>query len=533
MLSFSSYFSVEYLAILLPITVGLYAILPQKLRRWVLLLASYTFFWAMSKTLIVYLLLSTVAIYVSGILLSKIQESNSNKVKSAPKEQQKELKKQYLKKERAVLAVTVLYHIGVLLVLKYSPFVLTNVNSLFELIGLSHQFEIPKFMQPIGISFYTFQAVSYLFDVYRKKIPADYNLMRLAMYMSFFPQLMEGPICRYTDTVEKLWEAPRIQYKNFIFGAERILYGLMKKVVVADRLNLFIKNVFTGYEQYDGFVIAVAGLCYTFQLYMDFSGTMDLVIGSAQIFGIVLPENFRQPFFSTTISEFWQRWHITLGTWFKDYIFYPLSMSKPLKKLTSKARKKIGNHFGPLLAGSIALFCVWFSNGVWHGAGWNYIFFGMFHFVLILGGSIVEPFVIRGTQKFNIRRDSRPYRLMQTLRTVILVCIGELFFRAETLTAGFAMFSKIFTDFELTTLQDGTLFSFGMDEHDFVIILVMLCVIFVIGYIRDKGISIREKLAEKHLAIQFVVFYALILCIVIFGAYGSNYLPVDPIYANF
>ena len=210
------------------------------------------------------------------------------------------------------------------------------------------------------------QAVAYIFDVYRRKIPADRNLLRLALFMGFFPQIMEGPICRYSETAEQLWAAPMLRYQNLTFGLQRILFGLMKKIVIADRLNLLIKNIFTGYESYDGFVIAVAAVCYTIQLYMDFSGAMDLVIGSGQIFGMKLPENFQRPFFSKTISEFWKRWHITLGAWFKDYIFYPLSMSKPLKKLTARARKRLGNHFGPLLSGAIALFCVWLCNGLWH-----------------------------------------------------------------------------------------------------------------------------------------------------------------------
>ena len=169
--------------------------------------------------------------------------------------------------------------------------------------------------------------------------------------MSFFPQIMEGPICRYGDTAHQLWAVPPIRWENFLFGVQRILFGLMKKVVVADRLNLFIRQVFSGYAEYDGFVIAVAVVCYTIQLYMDFSGTMDLVMGSGQIFGVTLPENFRRPFFSRNIAEFWRRWHVTLGTWFKDYVFYPVSMAKPMKKLTSWGRKRLGPPLWPSAGG--------------------------------------------------------------------------------------------------------------------------------------------------------------------------------------
>ena len=157
-------------------------------------------------------------------------------------------------------------------------------------------------------------------------------------------------------------------------------------------------------ENYDGLVIAVAAVCYTIQLYMDFSGTMDLAVGAGRIFGFQIPENFQRPFFSRSIPEFWQRWHISLGTWFKDYIFYPVSLSGPLKKLTSNARKKLGNHFGPLCASAIALFCVWFSNGLWHGAAWTYIFFGLYHFFFILCGNLFDPLTKWTTGKLHINR---------------------------------------------------------------------------------------------------------------------------------
>ena len=533
MFSLSTYFSIEYLVVLLPISVGLYAILPQKFRRISLLLSSYVFFWAVSGKLIAYLVFSTLSIHHTGIWLSGVQGECDRLIETSGKEKRKEIKARSLKKQRLIVAFAVAVHIGLLLVLKYTPFFASNLNTLFGWLDIPLTLTVPSFVLPIGISFYTLQAVSYIFDVYRRKIPADRNLLRLALFMGFFPQIMEGPICRYSETAAQLWEAPKLRYQNLTFGIQRILFGLLKKIVIADRLNLLIKNVFSGYENYDGFVIAVAAVCYTIQLYMDFSGTMDLVIGSGQIFGIKLPENFKQPFFSKTISEFWKRWHITLGAWFKDYIFYPLSMSKPLKKLTGRARKRLGNHFGPLMAGAIALFCVWFCNGLWHGTGWNYIFFGMYHFGLILMGSIVEPLVLKITGKLHIQRSSFPYRCIQIVRTTVLVCVGELFFRAHGLRAGFSMFKRIFTNFSLSTVQDRSIFTFGMDKHDCLIVLLTLLVIFIVGALKEQNIAVRERLATKNIAVRFAAYYALILSIVIFGAYGAGYVPVDPIYAGF
>lgn len=194
-----------------------------------------------------------------------------------------------------------------------------NINNLLEILNVDFRFKIPKMLIPIGISFYTLQGLSYIFDVYKGKIDADTNLGRLALFMSFFPCIMEGPICRYNDTAIKLYDGEDLTYKNLAFGAQRILWGLFKKMIIADRLNPFIEKIFCEYNSLDGGVILLGAIFYTIQLYADFSGTIDVVIGSGELFGISLPENFRQPFFSKNISDFWTRWHITLGTWFRDY----------------------------------------------------------------------------------------------------------------------------------------------------------------------------------------------------------------------
>ncbi|MEA4814136.1 MAG: MBOAT family O-acyltransferase [Oscillospiraceae bacterium] len=533
MLSFASYFSVEFLAVLFPITVATYAVLPQKPRRIVLLLSSYAFFWAVSGKLLIYLLLSTLSIHHFGLWLTDNQRRCENALEQGQKEERKGIKACYQRQQRWIVAFAVILHIGVLAVLKYSPFFVTNLNAGLRLLKMSPSIAVPSFALPIGISFYTMQAVSYVLDVYHRKINADHNLFRLALYMSFFPQIMEGPICRYSETAEQLWSAPPMEYRNLTFGLQRVLFGILKKVVIADRLNLFITNVFNGYQDYDGFVIAVAAVCYTIQLYMDFSGTMDVALGIGQIFGVSLTENFQRPFFSKTISEFWKRWHITLGTWFRDYIFYPISLSKPMKHLVSKARKRLGNYFGALSASAVALFCVWLCNGLWHGASWNFIFFGMYHFALILGGNIIKPFVVKITEKLHISRTTPLYRGFQILRTTVLVCIGEMFFRANGLRAGLEMFQKIFTGFTFSTITDKTFFSFGVDLYDYIIVAIVLLIIFIIGLQQEKGVSIRERISTKPVVLRYAVYYTLIMAIVIFGAYGAGYIPVAPIYASF
>ncbi len=531
--SLTSFFSSTYLVLFLPVCLIGFALMPQKWKKYYLTAVSYGFFALISGKLVVYLLLSTVSMYCFGILLEKMQETQKKEMKEAEKAERKAIKEKHAKKQSRVILLAVLLHIGVLLVLKYSGFFMTNINTLMELLHSDIRFNVPHFIQPIGISFFTFQALSYIFDVHRGTVKADHNFFRLALFLSFFPQIVEGPICRYNQTADQLWNMGQIRYENLVLGAERFLYGMVKKYVVADRLNLFVTNIFQKYDQYEGGVIAVAAVCYTIQLYMDFSGSMDAVCGTAEIFGITMPENFKRPFFSRTISEFWTRWHISLGSWFKDYIFYPVTTSKPMKKLTSSARKKIGNHYGPLVAGSIALFCVWLSNGLWHGAAWSFIFFGMYHFVLILTGNLMGPVVKDLQAKWHINPEHPVYQFLQRVRTVILVIIGELFFRAEGLRAGLNMFYKMVTQFTLKTWSDSMLWYLQTDMKDFWIVGFTLLFVLAVGIANEKGISLRAELAKKNIAVRWAVLYAIILFIIICGAYGAGYAPVDPMYAQF
>lgn len=528
-----TYCSVMFMGVFLPLTIIIYNLLPQKHRWKVLLIASYIFFWSISGKLLVYLIITTFSMHYFGLWITAIQNERDLILKNAEKEKKKEIKELYTKKQRKILLFVIMIQLGILVILKYSTFLGTNINSLLELLKIPIKLKISKFLIPIGISFYTLQAMSYMIDVYRGTIKADKNLGRLALFISFFPQIMEGPICRYSQTAEQLWKCERTTYRQLTFGMQRIAFGLMKKMVIADRLNTFVLEIFNNYIKYDGGIIAIGMILYTLQLYMDFSGIMDIVIGIAEIFGVKLPENFRQPFFSKTISEFWTRWHITLGAWFRDYIYYPISLTNKCKKMTTSARKKFGNYYGPLMTSSIALFCVWICNGIWHGSAWNYIFFGMYHFALILLGRIIQPLVEKCIEKLHIKSDNFIYTVLRIIKTTCLVFVGELFFRANGLRAGIEMFSKMITNFSFNLIKDGTILKLGLDKYDFFIVAIMTFVIFIISILKEKGINIRQEISNKNIIIRWIIYYALILSIIIFGAYGTGYVPVDPMYAQF
>ncbi len=525
-----SYQAPLFLLLFFPLTLLAYQLVPQKHRWKILLGASYAFFWSISGKLLLFLLLSTFSIHHFGLWLDSIRSDADAVIRAAEKPQRKALKEARKHKMRGVLALGILLQIGTLLCLKYANFFGANVNLIFR--GLEMAEVIPTFqwMLPIGISFYTMQAVSYLTDVYRGTVNADRSLGRLALYMSFFPQLMEGPICRYSQTAEALFSGTPIRYESLTRGLQRMLYGLFKKMVIADRLNIFVNNIFNDYQEQGGIVILLGMVAYTCQLYMDFSGIMDMVMGMGEIFGVKMPENFRRPFFSKSISEFWTRWHITLGAWFRDYIYYPLSLSGPLKKTTSACRKRLGNHFGPLVAGTMALFCVWFCNGLWHGAAWSYLFFGMYHFFFIMLANLTEPLTRKVLDALHIRRDKGWYRIFRILRTCCLVCVGELFFRANGLKAGLSMFRKMVTDFSIPAPQDLAL---GLDRYDLLILVVAVLIVLMISILQEHGIPLRKKLAAVPVPLRWSIYYAALMAVILFGAYGIGYVPVEPMYAGF
>lgn len=528
--SLISFFSVEYMLILLPMVFILVGLTPKRYKRFTLLALSYLYYWWISRGLIAVLIATTLIIYFIGLSIEKIYQNRDSLLINAEKTQKKEIRLRFNKTSKIILVLTIIILVLSIIVFKYLGFFAHNLNLFLKDINSEFSFSIPKIMVPIGLSFFTLQAISYLVDVKREVIKADHNIFRLALFISYFPQIVEGPICRYADTASQLWNVTSYDKKNLKYGAMRFLYGIFKKVVIADRLNIIVSKVFNSHYKYSGLIILIAAIAYTIQLYMDFSGSMDAVLGTSEMLGIRLNENFRRPLFSKSISEFWTRWHISLGTWFKDYIFYPITMSSSMKKLTSRVRKKIGNHFGPLLAGGIALFCVWLLNGLWHGAGWKFIAFGMYHFILIYMASLLLPFTNNILSKLKINTSSRYFKIVQIIRTFFLVVIGEIFFRAKGLKVALSMLKRIFTNFYSPTTKP---FYTVMETPDIVISIISILIVFCISLAMERGVNIRDKIFEKKLVYRWMIIYAIILFIIIFGAYGYGYTPIDPMYANY
>ncbi len=515
-----AYHLIAYFAVFLPCIILLYQLTPQKFRWATLLAADYVFFWMISGKLVIYLLFATILTHHIGIWLENVSLTfeGTGKEKTTAK--------------RKVLAFGVLINLAILITLKYFNFFGENITEFLKMLSFDLEFKKINFLVPIGISYYTLQTISYMTDVYRGTIKAEKNIIKIALYLSFFPQIMEGPISRFHETAESLYAGKRITFNNLKFGYQRIVWGLFKKIVVADRLAAVVTMVYADYENFDGSILALGVLCYTFQLYLEFSGCMDIIMGSGQIFGIDLPENFRQPFFAKDASDFWHRWHITLGTWFKDYIFYPVSLAKPVKELGKKVKNKFGRNVSKFVAPFFALFCVWSCNGLWHGPQWTFIFYGMYYFVLIFLENIIEEPVAKLTKKLKINRDGKGYRVFRFVKLFIIINVGEMFFRADTVGTGFYMLKEILTNFHISKVT-GRITSLGLDHYDVILAVIGLIIVAIVDVLHEFQISIRAKVAAWPLPLRWAFWYALILCVIIFGAYGVGYSAVDMIYAGY
>lgn len=524
-----AYHEATYLALFLPIVMLLFQIIPKKVRPYLLLVASYVFFWSFSKYLVVYIIATSLVIYTVGLWIGSLQKRCKADCADLSREEKKAVKKKYLNKEKAVLVWTIILIIGVLGFLKYSNFLMINISSWITAI----KYHPIKLLVPIGISFYSLQAISYVTDVYWEKVKAERNFFKIALFMAFFPHVLEGPICMYDEHMEALWNCERITYENFKHGFIRIGWGLMKKMVIADRLYKLVNTVYSGYEDYSGIVIIVTAICYTTQLYMEFSGCMDIVIGSAKIFGVTLQENFRQPFVSKNAGEFWRRWHISLGLWFKTYIFYPVSSSELVKKWNKFASKKMNKYIAKIGTSAITLFPVWFCNGIWHGAEWGYLFYGLYYFVILLFEVMLEPVKERILSALKIAETNKVWSALMIFKTWIIIFTGELFFRAEKLDVGMHMFASIFKGFSLKALWDGSLLHLGLSTADFACAILFTIFVGIVGYLKEKQVDIYGKIDGWKTPARWALYYAVIFAVIIFGAYGTGYQKVDLIYAGF
>ncbi len=524
-----NFISFEFVAFLI-VTVVLYYLVPKKTQWILLLLANIAFYCFGGFRTVGYLVFTTLTTWGAGLLLERMnaQKKTIDKTDKAALEKNK-------KERKAVVAVTLVLNFGMLFMLKYLGFTVETVFNLVGLFGVRANITVPDFVLPLGVSFYIFQSTGYVIDMYRGKYPAQHNIAKFSLFTSFFPQMVEGPISRYDRLGTQLTEYHPFNTDNIRDGILIIMWGYFKKMVIADRAAVVVSSFFAEYWTHSGSVIAFSILMYCINLYCDFSGGIDITVGAARLLGIELEENFRRPLFSRSLTDYWRRWHITLGGWMRDYVFYPLSLSKPFGRLGKWAREKLGGKAGKIFATSAATFIVYLIIGIWHGANFRYIAFGFYNGIIITSSLLLAgPYNTLKT-KLKINEDCRLWHFFQTIRTCFIVFIGRYITKSPRLLTAIWLIINTFmpSTFAPGNLFDGTLLTFGLTLTD--LIIVFACTVFMhaVEFYEEKRGSVIEALSNKNGFVQWGAMTVLMLLIVFFGIMRGGYISSEFIYKAF
>lgn len=492
--------SIDFL-IFFPVVTLLYFLIPHRFRYIWLLIASYYFYMAWNPVYALLMLTSTFITYLSGILINNANSLGGGNAK---------------KLKITWVALSFVLNLSILFFFKYFYFAVDNINILLS--ALHIQLIQPKFdiILPVGISFYTFQALSYTVDVYRKEIYAERNFLKYALFVSFFPQLVAGPIERSKNLLVQVSQKHTFNYERMKDGLLLMLFGYFLKMVIADRAAILVNFVFENYEAYMGLEIAIAAIFFAIQIYGDFAGYSSIAIGAAWVMGFKLMQNFNHPYFALNIQDFWRRWHISLSSWFRDYVYIPLGGSR------CSRLKKYRN---------IAI--VFLTSGLWHGANWTYVIWGALHGFYQIIGDLLKPIRNKIETIFKVNTTCFSYRLFNIIITFILVDFAWIFFRAPDINTAIIMIKQMFSVWNPWIFFDNSLYDMGLDRKDFWILCFSIIILWVVSFMQERGIKIREELSKQNLVFRWIIYYSAIFFILIFGIYGPDYDASQFIYFQF
>lgn len=486
--------SLDFL-IFFPIVVAVFFVIPKKIRYVWLLLASYYFYMSWNPKYALLIFLSTFITYISSIFVEKC---NDKKIMTAKK---------------LWLAGSLVSNLGILCLFKYANFFLDNLSRITAQLGLGVIERRVDLLLPVGISFYTFQALSYTIDVYRGEIKAEKNILKYALFVSFFPQLVAGPIERSKNLLNQIQTIDQFKLWNFERvrdGFLLMMWGLFQKMVIADRAALLVDTVINSYENYGFVEITIAVVLFAFQIYCDFGGYTNVARGAAQIMGFHLMNNFRQPYLATSIKDFWRRWHISLTSWFTDYLYIPLG----------------GNRKG-ILRKYLNILIVFAVSGLWHGASWNFIVWGILHAIFqilgdvkkLLNGKLAVPM---------LDGNSWSTRLRKTVVTFVLVDFAWIFFVCDSFRHAINVIRQMFTTFQTTDIYE-----LGLNRGNWFMMVFGIAVLMTVDVAHEKGKSVFEFVNRQEIWFRWILYMGLIWSIIMFGIYGIAYDTSTFIYFQF
>ena len=478
-----SYISINYY-VLVALAVFFYYMFPLK-HRWIVLLATSAIFYLKFYHNGWWLVFGSIIVsYVIGICLEKADESQKKMILTIG------------------IIVTVL------------PWLFTK--NLFDLSwGLIKSKPI-NLVLPMGISFYTLQIIAYMADVYNGKIAAQRNIFKYALFVSFFPQILQGPIPRYEQLEHQLINGHSFDEHNFSKGICYIIWGFFLKLVIADKAGVFVNTVYNNYPAYAGAYLWVASILYSIQLYTDFLACTILAKGVSKLFGIELIDNFKQPYFATSVKDFWRRWHISLSTWLRDYVYIPLG----------------GNRRGQLCK-FINLAITFFISGLWHGAGMRFIVWGLLHAFYQICGELTNPVREEIYTKLNVSKESNDKTIFKRIGTFLLINWAWVIFRADSLKQGLGILKNMIVVFNPWILFNNRIYTLGLDWKDWIILVLGILVLIYAGINHEQDISVSNKVIARRWPIRWAIMIAAIISIMLVGTYGYGFDNSDFIYGGF
>lgn len=523
--------SFKFLLFIAAVFIG-YFIFPKRY-RWVwLLLSSGYFYLCTGVKYAVFLVMSALSAYLFGMYCRSIARKRDSFLSGEhEKDEIKAYKKRSERRKKRAVALVIVFNLAILGYLKYADFLLENISHVVQTFAPSFQFTGLELVLPLGISFYTFMVIGYCIDIYREVSEGERNPLRLLLFLSFFPHIMQGPIDRYENLAPQLYEGHSFDFRRMTDGLCRMVWGFFEKLIIADRLAILVDTVFGSAESYSGCYLIIAIFCYAIQIYADFAGYMDIALGASKVLGIYPAENFDTPYLASSVPEFWRRWHITLGSFFRDYLFYPVLRSSLCKRITKSLKGKVSKNTSGMLTTCLALAVVWFMTGLWHGASWHYIAWGVYYGILIILSTVTKPLTERVSCALHINRESSDWRLFCIAKTFLLVLVGYVFFRADDTAHALLILKRTVSAFMPSHNAPGA--SLGLDVYDIMVAVFGILVLLCVDLLKYHKVSVTERFHALPLVIRWTALYAAIAIILVFGIYGPGYDSSSFIYFAF
>lgn len=519
--------------VFIAITVIVFYICPVKFRWLVLLASSIVFYGIAGVKYFPFIFVTSFSVYLAGLGMGKIYADMDKTIAEGTfdRKEKKALKDKAKKKCKKILVLLLILNVGILAVIKFTKFAVGPLNSLFGHFGIDTHFNAAWIIVPLGISYYTFSSLSYLLDVYWKRVDYEKNYARFLLYAIYFPHILQGPIERYGRLGQRLKQELRFDYDRFCKGMQLIVWGFFKKLVIADRIDTFISGVYGDFKNASGAMFLVAMFLDVVYIYADFSGCMDIARGVSQMFGVELDLNFDHPFSAKSVTEFWRKWHMSLGSWFKDYVYYPISTSDLVKNIGKACkRKELPDWLARSFVTVIPVSVTWVLTGLWHGTGYTYLAWGIYYaFMIFMSVTFSDSFKALGA-KLKINTETWTFGVFQMIRTTCIFAGGRLLTRPGKLWISRDILKGVFKDFRPWTLLDGTLYNYGLDALNFRVALISILLFGVISIIQMKGESVRDKIGRQNIVFRWAFYIMAVVAVVIFGIYGPGYDAASFVY---